>query len=337
MKIELLKSQKLGFGTAPLGNMFRNIPEEEAQKTVEEAWNQGIRYFDTAPFYGAGLSEIRLGNALKKYNRDDYLLSSKVGRLILDEEITSSQEFGEKGTLFKHGRKNKVVNDYTASATLKSIEDSLKRLDADRLDVVYVHDIAQDFHGDEWLAKFEEARTGAFKVLADLKNQGVIKSWGLGVNKVEPIELALDLERDQPDTFLLAGRYTLLDHEIALQRVLPRAAQKGANVIIGGPYSSGILAGGSNFEYQEAPQHIIDKVSKIKSICDEYSVSIKSVALQFVLANSAVTSVIPGASRPSRIKEDISALNESIPNEVWIALKSHGLISEFAPTPMDSL
>ena len=169
MKSKLLENQKLGFGTAPLGNMFRNIPEEEALATITEAWNQGIRYFDTAPFYGAGLAEIRLGQVLKNYNRDEYTLSSKVGRIILDEEV-ESQEFGEKGALFEHGRKNRVVNDYTASATLRSIEDSLKRLDTDSLDIVYVHDIAQDFYGDNWLAKFEEARNGAFKVLADLKS-----------------------------------------------------------------------------------------------------------------------------------------------------------------------
>ncbi|ATD02015.1 aldo/keto reductase [Pseudoalteromonas tetraodonis GFC] len=332
MKSKLLENQKLGFGTAPLGNMFRNIPEEEALATITEAWNQGIRYFDTAPFYGAGLAEIRLGQVLKNYNRDEYTLSSKVGRIILDEEV-ESQEFGEKGALFEHGRKNRVVNDYTASATLRSIEDSLKRLDTDSLDIVYVHDIAQDFYGDNWLAKFEEARNGAFKVLADLKKEGVIKSWGLGVNKVEPIELALNLEEDKPDAFLLAGRYTLLDHELALQRLMPKAAAQKVDIIVGGPYSSGILAGGSNFEYQKAPTHIVNKVAKIKAVCEKFSVSIKAVALQFVLANDAVSSVIPGASKPSRIAEDISALEEKLPHELWLELKREGVISELAPTP----
>lgn len=139
---KLLTASTLGFGTAPLGNMFRNIPEEEALNTVKAAWEQGVRYFDTAPFYGAGLSELRLGKALKEYNRDDFILSSKVGRIILDEHITGAQEFGEKGTLFEHGRKNKVIDDYSADGTLRSIEQSLTRLDTDRLDIVYVHDIA---------------------------------------------------------------------------------------------------------------------------------------------------------------------------------------------------
>ncbi|MEM5503375.1 MULTISPECIES: aldo/keto reductase [Shewanella] len=331
---KLLTASTLGFGTAPLGNMFRNIPEEEALNTVKAAWEQGVRYFDTAPFYGAGLSELRLGKALKEYNRDDFILSSKVGRIILDEHITGAQEFGEKGTLFEHGRKNKVIDDYSADGTLRSIEQSLTRLDTDRLDIVYVHDIAQDFHGDNWLAKFEEARNGAFKVLAQLKREGVIKAWGLGVNKVEPLELTLELEEDKPDVFLLAGRYTLLDHEVALQRLMPKAYKKNVDIVVGGPYSSGILAGGSHFEYQKAPQAILDKVSRIKSICDDFSVSIKSVALQFVMANEAVAAVIPGASKPSRISEDFNALSESIPFELWQVLKSEGLLAQNAPVPI---
>ena len=147
--------------------MFRAIPDEEAAATVEAAWDQGIRYFDTAPFYGAGLSEIRLGDVLAgQHPRDEYVLSTKVGRVILDElEDPAARDLGEKGGLFEHGRPNKMVNDYTADATLRSIEDSLKRLGTDRLDIVWVHDVAQDFYGDEWLAVYESARTGAFRVL----------------------------------------------------------------------------------------------------------------------------------------------------------------------------
>src|SRR6478735_4972726 len=215
---------KLGFGTAPLGNMYRNIPEEEAIATVDAAWESGIRYFDSAPFYGAGLAEMRLGEALSKRNRNDYILSTKVGRVISDElEDPSARDLGEKGGLFEFGRKNKIINDYSADATLRSIEQSLKRLKTDRLDFVYIHDIAQDFYGDEWLSQFESARTGAFRVLTRLREEGVIKGWGLGVNRVEPIELMLDLEEAKPDVSLLAGRYTLLDHERALQRVMPAA------------------------------------------------------------------------------------------------------------------
>ena len=181
-----LISGPLGFGAAPLGNMFRNIPEAEAAATVDAAWQQGIRYFDTAPLYGAGLSEMRLGRALAKHKRDEYVLSSKVGRLILDEVESGPRHLGEKGNLFEFGRPNRMVYDYSADGTLRSIEGSLKRLGVDRLDFVWIHDLSCDFHGDEWLARFETARTGAFRALTQLRERGVIKVWGLGVNTVEP-------------------------------------------------------------------------------------------------------------------------------------------------------
>lgn len=338
MTIKHLLTGKLGFGTAPLGNMFRNIPEEEALATVDAAWDSGIRYFDTAPFYGAGLAELRLGAALKQRRRDDYILSTKVGRLILDEqEDPATRDMGEKGGLFEFGRKNKIVDDYSADATLRSIEDSLKRLDTDRLDIVWVHDIAQDFHGDNWLAQFEIARTGAFRVLTRLREEGVIKAWGVGVNKVEPLELTLDLSEAQPDAFLLAGRYTLLDHERALQRLMPAAASQNVDIVVGGPYSSGILAGGAHFEYQKASPAIIAKVERIKAIAARHGVSVKAAALQFSLANPAVAAVIPGASRPERLAEDLAALHAVIPAAFWHEMRAEQLVSPFAPLPGSTL
>ncbi|MEG8244971.1 aldo/keto reductase [Pseudomonas paracarnis] len=324
----------LGFGTAPLGNMFRAIPEAEAQATVQAAWNQGVRYFDTAPFYGSGLSEIRLGQALSNYHRDDYVLSTKVGRVILDEVEETARDLGEKSGVFEHGRPNKILNDYSADATLRSIEDSLTRLQTDRLDIVWVHDIAQDFYGDQWLEYFNQARTGAFKVLTRLREQRVIKAWGLGVNRVEPCELTLDLAEAQPDGFLLAGRYTLLDHDRALQRLMDAAHAQQVEIVVGGPYSSGILAGGAHFEYQQAGPAIIAKVEQIKAIAQAFGVSIKAAALQFSLAHPAVAAVIPGASRPGRIAEDVAALSEQIPAAFWQALREAGLISDRAPLPL---
>ncbi|ATL81190.1 aldo/keto reductase family oxidoreductase [Streptomyces malaysiensis subsp. malaysiensis] len=321
-------------GTAPLGSMFRDVSTEEAAATVDAAWDHGIRYFDTAPFYGAGLSEIRLGDALAGRPRDGYVLSTKVGRVILDEvEDPAGRELGEKGGLFEHGRPNKMVDEWTADATLRSIEDSLRRLRTDRLDIVWVHDVAQDFHGDEWLSVYESARTGAFRVLQRLRDEGVIKAWGLGVNRVEPIELTLDLDEPKPDAFLLAGRYTLLDHDRALQRLLPTAVDQGVDLVVGGPYSSGILAGGTHFEYQEAPAHIIEKVQRIKELAERHGISVKAAALQFALAHPATAAVIPGATRPSRIAEDVAALGETIPAAFWTELRDAGLVSPQAPLP----
>ena len=326
---------KLGFGAAPLGNMFRDIPETEARATVQAAWDDGIRYFDTAPFYGAGLAEIRMGEALAGKPRADYVISTKVGRLILDEvEDVSARDLGEKSEVFKHGRPNKIVNDYSADATLRSIEDSLKRLGTDHVEIAFVHDVAQDFYGDEWLGAFETARKGAFRALDRLRDEGVIKAWGLGVNRVEPIELLLGLEGPRPDGFLLAGRYTLLDHDRALQRVMPLVAERGLGIVVGGPYSSGALVGGPNFEYAPAPPAIVDKVARIKAIADRYGVSMKAAGLQFSLAHPAVAAVIPGASRPSRIAEDSAALAETVPADFWRELRAAGLVNAEAPLPV---
>src|SRR5262249_7938501 len=178
---QYLLDGRLGFGSGRRGNMFRDIPDDEAAATIQAAWDHGTRYFDTAPFYGAGLAEIRLGEQLTKHDRDDYVLSTKVGRLILDEIDSAKRDFGEKGDLFQHGRANRTVYDYTEKGALISIEGSLKRLGVDHLDFVWVHDVAQDFHGDGWLGQFENARTGAFRALSRLLDEGVIKGWGLGV------------------------------------------------------------------------------------------------------------------------------------------------------------
>jgi D-threo-aldose 1-dehydrogenase len=324
-----------GFGTAPLGNMFRKIPDEAAAATVDAAWKAGTRYFDTAPFYGAGLAEIRLGKELAKQKRGEYVLSTKVGRIILDEVEAGRREFGDKGGLFEFGRPNKIIYDYSADGARRSIEDSMKRMGVDRIDFVWVHDIAQDFHGDEWIAQFEIARKGAFRALSKLRDEGVIKGWGLGVNRVEPVELMLGLAEVKPDGTLLAGRYTLLDHERALQRLMPAAEAKGVDIVIGGPYSSGVLAGGKHFEYADAPPAIVTKVVKIKGLAERYKIPIKAAALQFPLAHPATAAVIPGASKPERIKEDHTALKVTIPADFWREMRKQGLVAIDAPLPID--
>ena len=318
---------KIGFGTAPLGNMFRNIPQEEALATVEAAWNEGIRYFDTAPFYGAGLAESRLGEVLSQHSRDEYALSTKVGRLILDEEE-------EKGSgLFTHGRSNKIATDYTADATLRSIDESLKRLKTDRLDFVFIHDTSRDFLGDEWITKFDEARTGAFRVLSRLQDEGVINGWGLGVNTTEPIELAMDMDQAAPTMSLSATQYTLLQHEHALQRMMPAAQEKGVGIIVGGPFNSGALLGGDYFDYAPIPPEVQERISALTEIGRRHGVSLKAAALQFSTAHPAVAAVIPGSSRPERIKEDVAAMKAEIPGAFWDELLEKKLISAQAPLP----
>ena len=323
---------RLGFGTAPLGNMYRNIPEQEALDTVEAAWQQGIRYFDAAPMYGAGLAEIRLGTALQQHRRDDYVLSTKVGRLILDErEDTTQRDLGEKGGLFEHGLPNKIVYDYTADGTLRAIEASLARLKTDRLDIVWIHDPARDFHGEGWRDVFDTAMNGAAKALTRLREEGVISAWGLGVNRVEPCEMAL--QQADPDGFLIAGRYTLLDHADALRTLMPASTARGLGIVVGGPYNSGILAGGTHYEYQQATPDILARVDALRAVCAEFNVDIRAAALQFSLAHPAVAAVIPGASQPSRIAENLALVGAEIPAAFWQALRTRGLVAVDAPLP----
>lgn len=317
---------EIGLGTAPLGGMYRDVSEEEAQATIEAAWDQGIRYFDTSPFYGFGLSEMRLGEALSKHHRDDYVISTKVGRYILDEEE-------EKSGLFENARKNKAVTDYTEDATLRSIEQSLERLKTDRLDNVFIHDISSDFHGDEWISKFDEARKGAFRVLTRLRDEGVIGSWGLGVNTTEPIELAMELEEAKPDLNLSATQYTLLQHEHALERMMPAAQEKGVGIVVGAPYSSGVLLGGDYFNYEKASSAIKEKVSLLEEIAKRHGVNLKAAALQFSTAHPATTAVIPGSTRPDRIKEDVGAMKAEIPDAFWQELVEKEFVSPKAPLP----
>lgn len=325
----------LGFGTAPLGNMFRNIPEAEAAATLAAAWAAGTRYFDTAPFYGAGLAEIRLGRELVKHRRDDYVLSTKVGRILLDEVVSDPQGFGEKGTLFRYGRRNRVVYDYSAEGTMRSIEASLDRMGVDRIDFVWIHDIAPDFHGEQWLERFETARRGAMRALVRLREEGVIKGWGLGVNRVEPVERMLELSEVRADGTLLAGRYTLLDHAQALRRLMPAALEAGLQIVVGGPYSSGVLAGGDHFEYAAAPPEVLARVAAIEALARQHGVPVKAAALQFSLAHPAAVAVIPGASRPERIQDDHDALRARIPDAFWQALREGGHVAPEAPLPID--
>ncbi|QBJ96609.1 aldo/keto reductase [Rhodococcus sp. ABRD24] len=337
MSITGLLPSSLGFGTAPLGNMFRYIPDWEAAQTIQAAWDHGIRYFDTAPLYGAGLAEIRLGRVLSDHPREEFVISTKVGRMVSNElrgEHVPDRGAEHKDHLFADGLPYRVVDDYSASAAERSIEDSLERLGTDYLDIAWVHDVGQDYHGDTWLEKYEIARTGAFRTLTRLRDEGVIRAWGVAVNRVEPLEITLSLDEPQPDALLLAGRYTLLDHATALQRLLPQAQAQGVDIVVGGPYSSGALVGGATFEYQQTPPEIAFKVARIAAVAEHHSISVKSAALQFVLAHPAVAAVIPGASRPARIAEDVAAAVEVVPPAFWDELRDEGLISPHAPVPV---
>jgi D-threo-aldose 1-dehydrogenase len=314
----------LGFGGAPLGNMFDTVDDATAAGALAAAWETGVRLFDTAPHYGSGLSEHRFGAALRERSRDAFTLSTKVGRLLKpDLRQPENPPFIEPLPF-------RVEVDYGYDATLRSIEDSCQRLGLASIDIAYVHDLAADHLGDAWEEQFEVARTGAFKALTALREQGVIKAWGLGVNLTEPC--VRTLEQADPDIFLLAGRYSLLNQP-ALDRLFPMCVERGVHVVIGGPYNSGLLAGGRNFEYQEAPREMIEKRDRIAAICEAHGADIRSAALQFCAAHPAVAAIIPGAKRAERVEENARLMAATVPTAIWQELKAEQLIPEEAPVP----
>jgi D-threo-aldose 1-dehydrogenase len=316
----------LGLGGAPLGNLFARIPEEVAAATIEAAWDRGIRLFDTAPLYGAGLSEKRIGERLRHRPRDEFVLSTKVGRL-LDADPSVPETLNN----FVGGLPNRVRYDYSADGARRSIEASLRRLGLDRIDIVLIHDPAEDTHGPAWREHVETAMQGAAPVLTRLREEGVIRAWGFGVNLETPCLLAL--EQADPDIFLLAGRYTLLRHT-ALEKLFPACAARGVKVMVGGPYNSGLLAGGTTFDYQDAPAEMVRKARTIAGICAEFGVDVKAAALQFCAAHPVVAAIIPGARNPEEVIQNAALMHAPIPAALWTRLQREKLLPEAAPVPV---
>ncbi|MFC3125904.1 aldo/keto reductase [Pseudoroseomonas globiformis] len=314
----------LGFGGAPLGDMFAKISDAEAIATLDAAWDAGIRYFDTAPHYGAGLSEHRFGVALRQRPRDEYVLSTKVGRMLVPTLP------GELAHPFLSALPFRRRQDYSAEATRRSIEDSLQRMAIGQIDIAFVHDLAPDHLGDGYEDAYRVACQGAFPELTRMREEGLIRAWGLGVNLTEPCVRTL---RDaDPDVFLLAGRYSLLDLN-GLAELFPLCSERGAHVVIGGPYNSGLLAGGTTFDYQEAPPEQVAARDKFLDVADRHGVDLRAAALQFCAAHPVVASVIPGAKHPNRVRQNAALMTKAIPAEFWKTLKAEGLLPPQAPTP----
>ena len=298
---------RLGLGCAPLGNLFSAISDDAADATIDAAWDAGIRFFDTAPLYGLGLSERRLGRALQRHPRDDYVLATKVGRLLRDTPAPSP-------TIFADAPRLEPAFAYTHDDTLRSIDESLARLGVDRLDVVHVHD--PDDHEDD-------ALHGAFPTLIELREQNVIGAVGCGMNQWQMLDRFV--ERVDLDCVLLAGRYTLLDHSGA-HRLLPHCAQRGVGVIIGGVFNSGLLVDPDNsptYDYTPAPAHLVTRARTMRDICNRHGVSLAAAALQFALANPVVTSIVIGARSPDELRADLADADTEIPTDLWTALAPH--------------
>ncbi|MCX7383996.1 MAG: aldo/keto reductase [Alphaproteobacteria bacterium] len=315
----------LGMGGAPLGNLFARIDEDTAAATTQAGWDCGIRHYDTAPHYGAGLSELRMGAILRRQNRADFWLSSKIGRLLRPVPSVPEVDEGFTGAL-PFAR----TFDYSAGGTVRSIEDSCARMGLSSIDIVYIHDCSEDWHGPEWKLRFREAMEGAAKVLSAMRKRGEIRAWGMGLNLVEPALACL--EQADPDVFLIAGRYTLLDHT-ALAKLFPACAAKGAKVVLGGPYNSGLLAGGTTFNYENAPPDLAARAQAMHALCARHGVDLKAAALQFCAAHPVVATVIPGARNPDEVRENARMMSAPIPGALWAELKSNGLLPVEVPTP----
>ena len=326
---------RLGFGCATLGNLFRPMSDAEAQDTLDAARSVGIDYFDTAPFYGFGLSERRLGRFLAcTARRDEFLLSTKVGRVLrpLSGPLAETLRSG-----FASAEPYEAHYDYSYAGVLKSFCGSLERLDVGTIDVAFAHDLGIATHGADHDFHFRTFMAGGYRALLDLRAEGRLRYIGLGVNEWEVCVEALNA--GDFDVVLLAGRYTLLDQS-ALSTLLPLCLQRGVKVVIGGPYNSGILATGvrgggrPNYDYGPAPDAVIDRVAAMERVCDQFEVPLAAAALQFPLAHPAVACVIPGLASPREVRMSSAWASCAIPTEFWATLRHDGLIDPSAPLPL---
>ncbi len=322
---------ELGFGGAPLGNLFAAIPEDEAQATLQAAWDAGMRLYDTAPLYGLGLSESRVGAFLKDKPRDSFVLSTKVGRVLQDcppDQATPDKFIDVPSRRFDY--------DYSYDGVMRSFEDSLTRLGLDRIDVLLCHDVDVFTHGKQDAAdrRVEEFMSDGYRAALSLREQGVIRAIGAGLNEWEIAERMA--RAGDFDLFLLAGRYTLLE-QTALDSFLPLCEDRGIGIMLGGPFNSGILATGARdgavYNYSPAPPEIMERVSRIEAICNKHGVAIAAAALQFPLAHPSVFSIIPGARTPQEVTRAVATLDSEIPAALWSDLRGAGLLRGDAPAP----
>jgi len=315
----------LGMGTAPLGNLITEVAQADASACLRAAWTAGVRHFDTAPHYGAGLAEHRLGDMLRGRARDEYTLSTKVGRLLhaADGVPALSENFRNALPFMRS-------IDYSAAGTIRSLEDSQQRMGLTRFDIVYIHDCSEDWHGPAWRERFAEAMAGAALMLDAMRDRGDIRAWGMGLNMVEPALACLEAAR--PDIFLIAGRYTLIDHT-ALGALFPACAARGVKVVLGGPYNSGLLAGGTTFNYAPAEAAVVARAQAVGAVCARHGVDIRAAALQFCAAHPVVAAVIPGPRTATEVEQNAALMAAEIPGALWADLRAAGLLPDAAPTP----
>jgi D-threo-aldose 1-dehydrogenase len=321
---------QLGFGGASIGELFHKVPEEEAVAAVRAAWDQGVRYFDTAPWYGRGLSELRTGAGLRDHPRAEFALSTKVGRW-----LRPATGDGFDGAPWLGGSPNEVVFDYTYDGIMRAVEGSRLRIGISRFDVAFIHDLDLLYFDQATLdAHFRDLAGSGWRALEELRSSGQIGAIGAGINELGLIPRFLDI--GDIDAFLVAMPYTLLDQQV-LDDEFPRCVERGVGFVIGAVFASGILAKGAvpgaKYGYAEPSPPILEKTRRIQAICEGYAVPLAAAALQFPLGHRAVASVIPGASSPSQQARNVAAFRHPIPADLWAELKHERLLREDAPVP----
>lgn len=323
----------IALGGAPLGNLFRPVPEDEARAVIDRAWDAGVRYFDTAPHYGHGLSERRFGAALSCRPREAFLLSTKVGRLLRSDAAAPTDQHG-----YVDVPRYVQTYDYSRAGVLRSLADSRARLGIDRIDVVWVHDLDQATHRADFDRHFRTLLDSGLPALAELKAAGVIAGYGIGVNGVDIC--LTTLHHADLDAILLAGRYTLADQS-ALPELLPECMRRNVAVVLGGPFNSGILATGAHaaggapayFDYAPAPPAVVARVEALEAVCRVHGVSLAAAALQFPAAHPAVAVVLAGARSGAELTANLALARAPIPPGFWVELRTRGLVDAGAPLP----
>jgi D-threo-aldose 1-dehydrogenase len=321
----------MGFGAAPIGNFLRPISEVESEAMINRAWDAGMRYFDTAPYYGHGLSEARVGQYLRWRPRREFVVSSKVGR-VLKPALRKDIDFKP----WVDGLPFKCRFDYSYDGTMRSFEDSLQRLGLEYIDILFIHDADVFTHGPEMQkVYYKQAMDGCYRALVELREQGLVKAIGVGVNNWE---VMLDfMKAGDFDSLLVAGRYTLLEQD-ALNELLPLCERRNTGIVIGGGFNGGILATGAvpgaKWNYAPAPEPIMQKVKKIEAVCAHHKVPLAAAALQFLLAHPAVSSHIPGTRNVAQMEQNIALVGHPIPEAFWRELKHNGLLRQDAPVPV---
>jgi D-threo-aldose 1-dehydrogenase len=315
-----------GLGCAQLGGLFQPSTAAQAVELVQAAWDAGVRFFDTAPYYGYTLSERRLGAELAQHPRGDFILSTKAGRLMQPDD---SVRPGDDG--FANPLPFRPHFDYSFDGVMRSFDDSLQRLGLARIDILFIHDIGRVTHGERHAHHWQQlTRGGGFRALEALRRDGCVRAVGLGVNEWQAVHEAL--QEFDLDLSMLAGRYTLLEQE-SLSPLLDESLKRGHAIVVAGPFNSGVLAGANTFNYAQAPAEVMQRVQALQSICREFDVPLPAAALQFPLAHPAVVSCMAGAHDAAQLRQNVAWLEQPLPDALWLALRERGLIDERAPLP----